>query len=94
MPLALHVKKGTSCKAVWLPTVQGKEAIPEAVDHVQVPVDPREDRSWLQNTPAVPTDNAHAYDTMGAQHQSRENWSQGVKRLKPRILQRLINQYK
>ncbi len=39
--------------------------MPETVDHVLVSVDPREDRSWLQSEPPVPTDNAHQLDTTG-----------------------------
>lgn len=75
-------------------TAQGKEAIPESVDHVQMRVDPHVDRSWLQNKPNVPTDNAHMYDATGPHLHTKENWSQGVKRLKPRILQRIIDHYR
>lgn len=74
--------------------LQGKEAVPEAVDHVLVPVDPREDRSWLQSQPAVPTDNAHRFDETGPNVDSAENWSEAVKKLKPRVLQRLIDAHK
>ena len=74
--------------------VQGKEAVPEAVDHVLVPVDPREDRSWLQSQPAVSTDNAHRHDSTGPNIDSAANWSEAVKRLKPRVLQRLIDAHK
>ena len=77
--------------AVW---VQGKEAVPEAVDHVLVPVDPREDCSWLQSQPAVSTDNAHRHDSTGPNIDSAANWSEAVKRLKPRVLQRLIDAHK
>ena len=77
--------------AEWL---QGKEAVPEAVDHVLVPVDPREDRSWLQSQPAVSTDNAHRHDSTGPSVDSAANWSEAVKRLKPRVLQRLIDAHK
>ena len=74
--------------------LQGKEAVPEAVDHVLVPVDPREDRSWLQSEPAVATDNAHRHDSTGPHVDSAANWSEAAKRLKPRILQRLIDAHK
>ena len=74
--------------------LQGKDAVPEAVDHVLVPVDPREDRSWLQSQPAVSTDNAHRHDSTGPNIDSAANWSEAVKRLKPRILQRLIDAHK
>jgi hypothetical protein len=73
---------------------QGKEAVPETVDHVLVLVDPREDRSWLQSEPTVPTDNAHIYDTTGPNIDTSENWSEAVKKLKPRVLQRLIDTHR
>lgn len=73
--------------------MQGKESIPESVDHVLVPIDPRQDRSWLQSAPEVHTDNVHAYDKVGPQLHTRENWSQAVKKLKPRVLQRIVDQY-
>ena len=73
---------------------QGRESVPDTVDHVQVRVDPREDRSWLQAEPRVPTDNAHAFDAVGPQHDTPENWSEAVKRLKPRVLQRLLDMHK
>lgn len=68
--------------------------MPEAVDHVRVVVNPQEDRSWLQNEPRVWTDNAHVNDAMGPQVDTRDNWSEAVKRLKPRLLQRLIDSYR
>ncbi len=74
--------------------MQGKEAVPEAVDHVLVPVDPREDRSWLQSQPAVSTDNTHMHDSTGPSSDSAAGWSEAVKRLKPRVLQRLIDAHK
>lgn len=68
--------------------------MPEAVDHVLVPVDAKEDRSWLQSQPPVPTDNVHKFDSTGPNIDSAENWSQAVKKLKPRVLQRLIDAHK
>jgi len=94
--------------------------------HVRVRVDPREDRSWLQAAPRVPTDNAHAHDAVGPERDtagrraggggggargappppppphdavgperdSAENWSEAVKRLKPRMLQRLLDTHR
>lgn len=47
--------------------LQGKDAVPDTVDHVLVRVDPKEDRTWLQSEPAVSTDNAHALDKTGAE---------------------------
>ena len=84
----------THLKAEFLLRVQGKEAVPESVDHVIVSLDPREDRSWLQSNPTVPTDNAHALDKVGPSLTSKENWSEGIKRLKPRVLIRLIDTHK
>ena len=74
--------------------MQGKEAIPESVDHVIVKIDPQEDRSWVQQTPTVYTDAGHAHDKTGPQYRTKENWSEGIKRLKPRVLQRIIDTYK
>ena len=74
--------------------MQGKDAVPEAVDHVKVVVDPREDRTWLQSQPHVPTDGTHSFDQIGPAETSAENWSEAVKRLKPRLLQRLIDAFK
>eukprot|EP00793_Prasinoderma_coloniale_P003340 PRCOL_00005975-RA len=74
--------------------LKGKDAVPEAVDHVVVSVDPKEDRSWLQSEPAVPTDGCHAWDDVGVGSASRECWSEAVKRLKPRMLLRLVDALK
>lgn len=74
--------------------MQGKEHIPDTVDHLQVVIDPCNDRSWLQNTPSVLDDKLHTFDKTGPQITSKENWSQGLKRLKPRILQRIVDLYK
>ena len=45
---------------------QGKDAVPDSVDHVLVHVDPRADRSWLQSSPPVTTDGCHTFDASGA----------------------------
>ena len=74
--------------------LQGKEHVPDTVDHVQVPINPQEDRSWLQSEPKAITDNVHTFDTIGPQLDTRENWSEAVKRLKQRVLQRVIDTYK
>ena len=74
--------------------LQGKDAVPEAVDHVKLVVDPREDRTWLQSEPQVPTDGVHSFDAIGPAEISAENWSEAVKRLKPRLLQRIIDAFK
>jgi len=78
---------------VWV-DLKGRDFVPETVDHVCVVVDPREDRSWLQAAPRTYTDNAHKHDDPpGPNSSSREAWSEAVKRLKPRVLQRLIDQH-
>ena len=74
--------------------MQGREAVPDTVDHVLVAVDPKADRSWLQSSPEVPSDNIHAFHSTGTSLDTPENWSSAVKRLKPRVLQRLIDAYK
>jgi hypothetical protein len=48
-----------------------------AVDHVLVPCDPREDRSWLQSSPAVFTDACHAPDKTGVKVCVRVKWEGG-----------------
>ncbi|PNH01214.1 ATP-dependent RNA helicase DDX1 [Tetrabaena socialis] len=63
--------------------------------HQSVRVDPREDRSWLQSQPEVFTDGCHALDRVAAAASlSREAASEGTKRLKQRLLQRLIDTLK
>ena len=74
--------------------LKGKDAVPDTVDHLVVAVDPKEDRSWLQSEPAVPTDRCHVHDEVGVGVASRECWSEAVKRLKPRMLVRLIDALK
>ncbi len=74
--------------------LQGREAVPDTVDHVLVAVDPKADRSWLQTSPEVPTDNIHAFDSSGPSVDTADNWSLALKRLKPRVLHRLIDAYK
>jgi ATP-dependent RNA helicase DDX1 len=56
---------GEVCQNPILVDLKGKDAVPETVDHVLVPCDPREDRSWLQSSPAVFTDACHAPDKTG-----------------------------
>ena len=42
----------------------------------------------------MPTDNAHAFDKVGPNIDSAENWSAALKTLKPRVLKRLIDAHK
>lgn len=81
------------CQNPILVDLKGKDAVPETVDHVLVHVDPKEDRSWLQTEPHVYTDGVHTVDVLGPNVDSRENWSEAVKRLKPRLLQRVIDAF-
>ncbi|BDA42848.1 ATP-dependent RNA helicase DDX1 [Coccomyxa sp. Obi] len=82
------------CQDPSLVDLKGREAVPDTVDHVLVAVDPKADRSWLQSSPEVPSDNVHALDRTGTSVDTPENWSAAIKRLKPRVLQRLIDAYK
>ena len=81
---------------VWV-DLKGKESVPETVHHVQYQVDPNEDRSWLQNMPKVETDLVHSCDPkafeLSAQSKGKDAMSEAVKRLKPRVLQRVIDAY-
>lgn len=80
------------CVNPVLVDLKGKDSVPETVDHLLVRVDPREDLSWLQSQPQTFTDSAHALDKVGPNHlSSAECLSEGVKRLKQRLLQRLID---
>ena len=90
-----HVQTMHSCTTADSGScLQGKEHVPDTVDHVQVPINPQEDRSWLQSEPKAITDNVHTFDTIGPQLDMPENWSEAVKRLKQRVLQRVIDTYK
>jgi len=85
--LALRV-----CAHPVLVDLRGSDAVPEHVDHLLAAVDPRADRSWLQSSPRVWTDGAHAPDPApGPDTDTPEGWSEAVKRLKPRVLQRLLD---
>lgn len=79
------------CQQPLLVDLKGKDAVPEAVDHVLVRVDPAADGSWLQSTPKVYTDNMHTLDRIGPAERSPECASEAVKRLKQRLLQRLLD---
>eukprot|EP00878_Enallax_costatus_P008705 GHUV01009099.1.p1 GENE.GHUV01009099.1~~GHUV01009099.1.p1 ORF type:complete len:403 (+),score=110.41 GHUV01009099.1:2406-3614(+) len=79
------------CQQPMLVDLKGKDAVPDTVDHVLVKVDPEGDASWLQTTPQVYTDNIHVYDKIGPDIKSPECMSEAVKRLKPRLLQRIID---
>ncbi|CAG9464204.1 unnamed protein product [Pedinophyceae sp. YPF-701] len=77
---------------VWV-DLKGRDHVPDTVDHAVAIVDPQEDRSWLQAQPATYTDGCHTFDDCGAGVQSKAGWSEAVKRLKQRVLQRVIDQH-
>jgi ATP-dependent RNA helicase DDX1 len=80
------------CVHPVLVDLKGKDAVPELVDHLLAPIDPRADRSWLQSSPQVWTDGAHSCDPeLTPNTDTAEGWSEAAKRLKPRVLQRLID---
>lgn len=89
------------CKNPTWVDLKGKDSVPETVHHVVIPVDPSADRSWslpASDDPslAVPTDGIHAKDKIGSNLQSakelsKEEKSEAVKRMKPRMLVSLID---
>lgn len=91
-------------RPTWV-DLKGKDSVPETVHHVIVPVDPVHDRSWL--TPPgkgtsiieVQTDGVHEKDKIsagsgGGGGLSKEEKSEGLKRLKPKMLVGLIDSLK
>ena len=82
------------CQNPTLVDLKGKEAVPETVHHCLVKLDPKDDKSWLQRRPEVTTDGCHLFDEDLRPHSaSREAMSEAVKRLKPRMLQRVIDAF-
>lgn len=78
---------------VWV-DLKGKDSVPDTVHHVVIRVDATADRSWLGRTPPkhVVCDGVHANDSIPAKGQlSPEAMSEGVKRLKPLLLRKLID---
>ena len=75
--------------------LKGKEHVPETVQHVHVPVDPEADLEWADGAgSSAPTDGVHQHDKTGRGVGSAEAWSEGVKRLKPLVLMRVIARLK
>jgi len=79
------------CVNPILVDLKGKDAVPDTVDHVTITVDPTSDRTWLQSEPHVWTDGCHALLKLGPDSKSDEAMSEAIKRLKPRLLQRIID---
>eukprot|EP01025_Chloroclados_australasicus_P054950 TRINITY_DN6577_c0_g1_i1.p1 TRINITY_DN6577_c0_g1~~TRINITY_DN6577_c0_g1_i1.p1 ORF type:complete len:753 (-),score=102.41 TRINITY_DN6577_c0_g1_i1:390-2648(-) len=83
------------CQNPLLVDLKGKDSVPETVDHVLVKLNPMQDKSWLQSQPNVQTDGCHHFDGRPAPNStSKAHMSEAVKILKPRMLQRIIDQYK
>lgn len=83
--------------ATWV-DLKGRDAVPDSVDHVVVVADPNADRAWLDNKPSVTTDGVHAdIDLHGLSNRgaalSPAQVSEGIKRLKFRILLEIIDQF-
>lgn len=76
---------------------QGKDAVPETVFHLIIPIDPAVDMSWI-GVSGVPVDGVHASDrirpTRGGGTFSELELSQGVKLLKPAMLVSLVDTLK
>ena len=79
------------CQNAAFVDLKGMNALPDAVDHALVMVDPEEDRTWLQSAPKVWTDRIHDVDPpLEPNSSGSETWSHAVKILKPRLLQRIL----
>ena len=79
------------CQNAAFIDMKGMNALPDAVDHTLVLVNPEEDRTWLQTKPAVSTDRIHEFDPpLDPTSSGDEAWSQAIKVLKPRLLQRVL----
>ena len=86
--------------ATWV-DLKGKDAVPETVHHAMVLVDPsNEHEGWGKLKPQAPTDNLHVLDNVGnggggkggnGNGSTKEADSEGVKRVKPHVLRRLID---
>ena len=82
------------CQNPMVVDLKGANALPDAVDHALVMVDPTEDRTWLQSMPKVWTDKIHDVDPPLAPDSSGDDaWSCAVKILKPRLLHRLVDSH-
>eukprot|EP01026_Neomeris_dumetosa_P024663 TRINITY_DN2045_c0_g1_i7.p1 TRINITY_DN2045_c0_g1~~TRINITY_DN2045_c0_g1_i7.p1 ORF type:complete len:708 (-),score=131.19 TRINITY_DN2045_c0_g1_i7:97-2220(-) len=83
------------CQNPMLVDLKGKDSVPETVDHVLIRIDPQNDKSWLQSSPTVQTDRCHQFDGRPAPNStSQAHFSEAVKILKPRMLQKLIDHHK
>jgi len=64
--------------------------VPQTVDHCLITVNATEDRNWDSK---VPTDGVHYDDRVNSTSNSPEGLSEGVKRLKPVVLAKLIEAF-
>lgn len=63
--------------------------------HVVVPIDPRSNKTWAQIEKGIKTDGVHAQDRpLGPKHRSKESISEGLKRLKPLVLKKILDKLK
>lgn len=67
--------------------LKGKDSVPTTVHHVYVEIDPTSNHSWTNPPSPVPTDGVHRADAVSSHSKSVESMSEGVKRLKPLVLQ-------
>ena len=70
--------------------LKGKDSVPETVHHVVVHIDPQADVTWATPPLPVPTDAVHKADAVATHLKSQESLSEGVKRLKPLVLLRIV----
>ncbi|EDQ84907.1 uncharacterized protein MONBRDRAFT_39079 [Monosiga brevicollis MX1] len=80
--------------------LKGMDSVPDTVHHAVVRIDPTRDTSrpsdarWWHQVPAYArTDDVHARDNIKPQRQSKEDLSEGVKRLKYKYLLAAIDQH-
>ncbi|UYV62061.1 DDX1 [Cordylochernes scorpioides] len=84
-------------KLMHFPTwvdLKGEDSVPETVHHVVVRVDPRNDKSWMDNKRHIQTDGVHQRDDIRPSKQTAETLSEAVKILKGQYALQAINQQK
>eukprot|EP01113_Clastostelium_recurvatum_P036417 TRINITY_DN5186_c0_g1_i1.p1 TRINITY_DN5186_c0_g1~~TRINITY_DN5186_c0_g1_i1.p1 ORF type:complete len:740 (-),score=190.47 TRINITY_DN5186_c0_g1_i1:11-2194(-) len=77
----------------WI-DLKGKDAVPEAVHHAFVAIDPTKDTRWKSMSVRPHTDGIHRSDNVHLGSGSRDALSEEVKMMKPAILVEIINAYK
>ncbi|CAG9772685.1 unnamed protein product [Ceutorhynchus assimilis] len=92
---AFEVKKMAE-KLMHFPTwidLKGEDAVPEAVHHVVVKVDPQKDRSWADARRHILTDGVHRSDKVGLGQNTAESLSEAVKILKGDYVIKAIDEH-